>query len=53
MPEDDGDYGYGKPAQHHKPAYKPYVPRSTYTPKPYTPRVKYEPRPLQKYWWQK
>lgn len=56
MPDDDG-YGYGhghdKGRGGYKPAYKPYVPRSTYTPKPYTPRVKYEARPLQKYWWQK
>jgi hypothetical protein len=53
MPEDDD---YEKPSKGrggYKPAYKPYVPRSTYQPKPYTPRVKYEARPLQKYWWQK
>ena len=40
------------PAQHYKPAYTPYVPRSA-RPTPGAPRVKYEAKPLKKYWWQK
>jgi hypothetical protein len=48
----DNDNGHGhndrddhkherREAQHYKPTYKPYVPRSSYEPKAYTPRVSY------------
>lgn len=51
LPAGGGGHG-AAPAQHYKPAYTPYVPRSA-RPTPGAPRVRYEARPLQKYWWQK